>query len=199
MSAKLTLVAAVGLSIAIVGCNKNGHQDHHTTGGMPNAQPPKGSPMAMAKLSPSKNATTQPAFRNVAGEVTFTEIANGVHIAAAVTGLEPNKEFGFHIHEKGDLSAPDLTSAGGHFNPGGAHHGGPSLEGKSHAGDLGNLKSDAMGIAKKEIDVPNVTLNGSNNLVGRSVVVHAKADDLKSDPAGNSGPRVAAGVIEMAK
>jgi Cu-Zn family superoxide dismutase len=155
--------------------------------------------VAVAKLSASKNATTQPAFRNVAGEVTFTEIGSGVHIVANVTGLEPNKEFGFHIHEKGDLSAPDLSSAGGHFNPGGMHHGGPSQEGKTHAGDLGNLKSDANGIAKKEIDVPHVSLTGENNLVGRSVVVHAKADDLKSDPAGNSGPRIAAGVIEMAK
>jgi Cu-Zn family superoxide dismutase len=197
MSAKLALVAAIGLSIAIVGCNKNGNT--HSTGSMPNAQPPKGSPVAVAKLSPSKNATTQPSFKNVAGAVTFTEIANGVHIDATVTGLEPNKSFGFHIHEKGDLSAPDLSSAGPHFNPGGMHHGGPSKEGKTHAGDLGNLTSNAMGVAHKEIDVPNVSLNGTNNLVGRSVVVHAAADDLKTDPAGNSGPRIAAGMIEMQK
>lgn len=169
----------------------SGHADHAQTMNMAETR------TAVANIAPSEAATTQPTNNDVTGTVTFTQADDGgVHIVADLSGLEPNTEHGFHIHEKGDLSAPDLTSAGGHFNPEGHHHGAPKSG--AHAGDLGNVKADASGNAHKEMTVDNITLgDGPNSIIGRAVIVHGKADDLKSDPAGNAGPRIAGGVIEM--
>jgi Cu-Zn family superoxide dismutase len=119
-----------------------------------------------------------------------------VRATVNLTGLPPNSTHGFHIHEKGDLSAPDLASAGSHFNPRGHQHGGPSSP-MSHAGDLGNVTSDASGNVSTEMTVNGVTVDqGTTGIVGRSVILHAQADDLKTDPSGNSGARIAGGVIE---
>jgi Cu-Zn family superoxide dismutase len=102
-----------------------------------------------------------------------------------------------HIHEKGDCSDPKATSAGGHFNPNaGAHHGGPTTDPR-HGGDLGNMTVDASGKGSLDVMVAGLSLDGpQNGVIGRSIVVHEKADDLQSDPAGNSGARVACGVIQ---
>jgi Cu-Zn family superoxide dismutase len=153
--------------------------------------------VAVAQVKPSQAATTQPANNNVSGTVTFRQTAaDTVVVMVDLMGLEPNTKHGFHIHEKGDLSAPDLSSAGAHFNPAGHKHGGPDSP-MSHAGDLGNVTSDVDGKVKTEITIHGVTLDKSNTgIIGRSIVVHAKEDDLKSDPSGNSGGRIAAGVIE---
>jgi Cu-Zn family superoxide dismutase len=121
-----------------------------------------------------------------------------VHVTGEVRGLTPNSEHGFHIHEKGDLSAPDLASAGAHYNPTGHKHGGPESQQK-HVGDLGNIRADGQGVARVDRWVENATLEAKNAIVGRSILVHAQADDLKSDPSGNSGGRIAGGVIEMKK
>ena len=104
---------------------------------------------------------------------------------------------GVHFHEKGDCSDPNATSAGGHYNPNfGAHHGGPMSDPR-HGGDLGNLTADASGRGSLDVVVPDLSLDSvQNGVVGKSIVVHEKADDLKSDPAGNSGPRVACGRIQ---
>ena len=84
---------------------------------------------------------------------------------------------------------------GGHFNPQGTEHGGPKSE-KRHAGDLGNVQADANGSAKSEITVTGISLGtGSDSIIGRSVIVHAQADDLTSQPSGNAGPRIACGLI----
>jgi Cu-Zn family superoxide dismutase len=149
---------------------------------------------AVATVAPSKSATTQPTNNNVTGTVTFTDTGEKLTFVADIDGLEPNTEHGFHIHEKGDLSDPDLKSAGGHFNPTHEHHGGPTSE-HHHAGDLGNLKADANGHAHLEGTVEHASLSGDNSILGRSVIIHAKPDDEKSDPAGNSGARIAGGVI----
>ncbi|MEY2797479.1 MAG: hypothetical protein RLZZ119_960 [Pseudomonadota bacterium] len=102
---------------------------------------------------------------------------------------------GFHIHEKGDCSAPDAMSAAGHFNPDGKPHGSPGGS-HSHAGDLPNLKADANGNANYSAKVHGITVNtGPAGIVGRSVVIHRDPDDYKSQPAGNSGPRIACGLI----
>jgi Cu-Zn family superoxide dismutase len=201
MFAKQALVLAAGLSIAVVGGCKSDKDHRHDHGAKTHqADAGKDAKTAVAKLTASKIATTQPAVRNVAGEVRFSQVGDGVKIVADVTGLEPGKKHGFHIHEKGDLSAPDLNSAGPHYDPAGTHqHGPPSAAGKTHAGDLGNLEANDKGVAHLEITVPNVSLGGKNDLVGRSVIVHAKADDLKSNPAGDSGARIAGGKIEMGK
>jgi Cu-Zn family superoxide dismutase len=156
--------------------------------------------VAVAMIKPSAAATTQPSNNNVTGTVTFTGLGDHVMAVVDLKGLAPNSKHGFHIHEKGDLSAPDLSSAGAHFNPTGAKHGGPDSA-AHHAGDLGNVTADAQGNVHTEMHLMGVSLDGggANSIVGRSVIVHAKDDDLKSDPSGNSGGRIAGGVIEMKK
>jgi Cu-Zn family superoxide dismutase len=101
---------------------------------------------------------------------------------------------GIHVHETGDCSAPDGSSAGAHFNPTQKPHGLPPAEDR-HAGDLGNLKSDAAGNAHYRIVVDNISLSGTGNgILGRAVIVHAK-QDMGTQPAGASGDRVGCGVI----
>jgi superoxide dismutase, Cu-Zn family len=132
----------------------------------------------------------------VTGTVTFTKVGDEVQVVADIENLSPGKH-GFHIHEKGDCSAADASSAGGHFNPTHQHHGGPTSA-EHHAGDLGNITADASG--KAHLDwTGKLSLTGADSIIGKSVVVHEKEDDLKSDPAGNAGARIACGVIEAAK
>jgi Cu-Zn family superoxide dismutase len=134
----------------------------------------------------------------VSGTVTFTEEADGVKVRAEITGLTPGNH-GFHVHEFGDCSAADATSAGAHFNPTKQPHAGPDAP-ERHVGDMGNVQADASGKATLEYVDHQISLtNDQRSAIGRSVVVHAKADDLKSQPAGNSGARVACGVIGRAK
>jgi Cu-Zn family superoxide dismutase len=153
----------------------------------------RGAREAMATIEPSK----APGQDNVRGTVHFTAApAGGLKVHAQITGLEPNSKHGFHIHEKADLSAPDLASAGGHFNPAMHKHGGPEGN-ERHGGDLGNLEADADGKANYEATIPGLTIDDAKTgVVGHSVIVHEKADDLKTDPSGNSGARIAGGVIK---
>ncbi len=145
---------------------------------------------AVAVLSPTKGSS-------VAGEVTFTKVDGGVKIVADVTGLTPGLH-GFHIHEFGDCSAPDGASAGGHFNPHHMQHGGPDAAVR-HAGDFGNLEADASGKAHYERVDTMISLDGAESIIGHGVIVHAKEDDLKTQPTGNAGARVACGAIGVAK
>lgn len=131
------------------------------------------------------------------GTVTFTKTDKGLQVVAEISGLTPGKH-GFHIHEFGDVSAPDGTSAGGHFNPTGESHGAPDHD-KHHAGDLGNIEADASGNAKLTLVQEKLSFDGPNSVLGRAVVVHAKADDLKTQPTGDAGGRVGVGVIGVAK
>ena len=155
--------------------------------------------VAVAEVKPARGAATQPSMQNVTGTLTFTEMpGNKVQVVGEIRGLTPNTEHGFHIHEKADLSAPDLASAGAHFNPENKKHGG--MHGpERHVGDLGNIRADAHGVARVNLTIENATLSGTNAIANRSILVHAKPDDLKTDPSGNSGGRVAGGVIEMKK
>jgi Cu-Zn family superoxide dismutase len=146
--------------------------------------------VATAVLSPTKG-------HDVKGTVTFTQESTGLRVVADITGLKPG-EHGFHVHEKGDCSAPDASSAGGHFNPTGMPHGGPNSE-KHHLGDLGNLTADASGHAHLDTVFTFLALSGTNSIVGHSVIVHEGKDDLTSQPTGNAGARVACGVIELKK
>jgi superoxide dismutase, Cu-Zn family len=134
---------------------------------------------------------------NVTGTVTFTKSGEEVKVVADVTGLTPGKH-GFHIHEFGDCSAPDAKSAGGHFNPSNHQHGAPDATDR-HAGDLGNIEADASGKAHLEWSDKMMKLSGDDSIVGHAVIVHEKADDLKTQPTGDAGGRVACGVIGVAK
>ncbi len=145
-------------------------------------------PMAHAKLEPRSGS-------NVGGYVTFTEVDGRVLIRGEVTGHTPGTR-AWHIHEKGDCSDPKAMSAGGHFNPRGHKHGAPS-DAERHAGDLGNLVFDGSGKAFLGASVSgiSVTSDKPDGIIGRALIIHADADDLKTDPTGNAGGRVACGVI----
>lgn len=145
-------------------------------------------PSAAAELDPTPGSS-------VNGTVRFVQKGDLVIIEADLDGLTPNGTHGFHIHETGDCSAPDASSAGGHFDPSASPHGGPEGEVR-HGGDLGNLKADANGRARTSVKVAGISVdNGPDRIVGRAIVVHASPDDFRSQPAGNSGARVACGVI----
>ena len=133
----------------------------------------------------------------VQGTVTFTQAGAGVRVVAQIEGLTPGKH-GFHIHEFGDCSSKDGSSAGGHFNPAGAQHGAPDAA-QRHAGDMGNIEADQNGVARIEYNDPVMKMNGHGAIVGHGVIVHAKADDLKTQPTGDAGGRLACGVIGIAK
>ena len=145
---------------------------------------------AAAVLSPTQGST-------VSGKVVLTKVAGGVKVNVSLTGLKEGPH-GFHIHEFGDCSAPDATSAGAHFNPGGQPHAGPK-DAHRHAGDLGNIEAGKDGTATAEYVDTGVSLEGANTVLGRGVIVHEKADDLKTQPTGNAGGRVACGVVGVAK
>jgi Cu-Zn family superoxide dismutase len=129
----------------------------------------------------------------VSGTVSFSEAGGRLKVEATVAGLTPG-EHGFHIHELGDCSAPDATSAKGHFNPTAKAHGHHAGD-ERHGGDMPNLIANAQGEAKFSAELRGLTLTGATGVVGRSVVIHADPDDYKSQPAGNSGKRIACGVI----
>ncbi len=172
-----------------------GHISHRA-----DAQQPTSAPSGAKSPSAVKSAlcVIRPlAGSGVEGAVTFVQKDGYVLIDAEVTGLTPGKH-GFHIHEYGDCSMEDGSCAGGHFNPTHMPHGGPS-DVKRHVGDLGNLTADADGIAKYQLKDTVVRLNGPLSIIGRGVIIHEKADDLKSQPSGDAGKRIACGVIGIAK
>jgi Cu-Zn family superoxide dismutase len=145
--------------------------------------------MAVAVLHPTKG-------NKVRGTVWLERRGEEIKLSVRLEGLQPGKH-GFHIHEYGDCSAGDATSAGGHFNPEGSPHGGPKDE-KRHVGDLGNVMADDKGEVRAEITDSVISFSGPHSIIGRAVVVHAKADDLKSQPTGAAGARVACGVVGIA-
>jgi len=162
--------------------------------------------IALAQTAAMKSSTSSKAIavlyptagNKVSGTVTFTGVADGVRVHAEIAGLTPGKH-GFHVHEFGDCSAADASSAGGHFNPTSQPHAGPDAAAR-HEGDMGNVEADASGNAKLDYVDHQISLtDDAKSTIGRSVVVHAKADDLKTQPSGDSGPRIACGVIGLAK
>jgi Cu-Zn family superoxide dismutase len=130
------------------------------------------------------------------GVVRFTREGEGVHVSVRIEGLKAG-DHGFHVHEFGDCSKPDGTSAGGHFNPFDEPHGGRDAA-ERHVGDLGNVTADESGVAEAEFVDGIIALEGEASIIGRGVIVHAGADDLESQPTGAAGARAACGVIGIA-
>jgi len=139
-------------------------------------------------------AVIQPTAGNdVRGAVYFERVDEGVRVSGTVRGLSPGKH-GFHIHEYGDLSKTDGTSAGGHYAPKGHEHGAPDDQ-QRHIGDLGNIEANQNGVAEFSFVDDRIQLMGPFTILGRGLIIHKNADDLTSQPTGNAGPRVAMAVI----
>lgn len=171
------------IALLAAGCTgQNGGQNSADSASQQESQVDR----AVAVLHPTEG-------NEAAGTVTFTREPDGIHVRATLTGLSEG-EHGFHIHQYGDCSAPDGTSAGGHYNPAGVEHGARS-DSVRHVGDLGNAAANAEGTAVVDYVDPNLSLDGPNGIVGRGVVVHGGADDFESQPSGAAGPRVACGAI----
>jgi Cu-Zn family superoxide dismutase len=182
------MAAVAGLAIAAVGVS------YHTANSQTGAAKP--SEHAGSKVTMAVAMVEGLGEHKVKGKVTFTQKGEGVEIKGEFTGLQPGQH-GFHIHEFGDCSMADGKCAGGHFNPTGGKHSSPD-DPKRHAGDLGNLKADSTGKASFEMVDTMLSLSGENSVIGRSVIIHAKPDDLKTQPSGDSGDRIGCGVIGIA-
>ena len=143
---------------------------------------------AVAELQPTEG-------NDVSGTVTFTEEDGGVRVVASITGLSPGPH-GFHVHEFGDCSAPDASSAGGHFNPTNVEHAGPDDDPR-HVGDLGNIVAEDNSTASYDRLDSVLSFDGAHSIIARSVIVHESEDDLTSQPTGDAGGRLACGVVEL--
>jgi Cu-Zn family superoxide dismutase len=165
-------------------------------------QPPAAAPTATAPMASSgtvarAEAALAPASASlVSGRLVLLPVEGGVRITGTLGSLPANQAVAFHIHERGDCSAVDASSAGGHFNPQAQAHG-RNGHGAHHLGDMDNLQANGRGQADVDLRVPGLVLGGGagNDILGRALVVHAQADDYRSQPAGNAGARVACGVI----
>jgi len=166
------------------------------------ADPARNAPVAGAAPASAQGPVhvtlVSAAGSTVSGVLTVSNEGDAVSILGEITGLEPGKEVGFHVHEFGDCSLPDFASAGAHFNPTMDPHGGPKSKAR-HLGDLPNAKADKNGRALIDVTVkgPNlVDKDGAPTaILGKALVVHAMRDDYKTQPSGDSGARVACGVI----
>lgn len=193
-------VTIIGMAL-LVACG-GGSQSHapapaSTT---PPATPPVAEAPAPAPMAGPAAAVAQLTGREgsgVSGTVEFARIADGVHISVRVEGLAGAGTHGFHIHEVGDCSSPDFKSAGGHFNPTDAIHGGPD-DGEHHAGDLGNIEIGEDGTGTLHMNSSMLALDGPNSVIGRGIILHESQDDFASQPTGAAGARLACGVVEVA-
>lgn len=185
----LLLLAIVGLLLGLlVACNR--------------AEPPGATaavPETPATLPPVVIARAELAASSgskASGNLVLTAIDGGVAITGEIMGLAPGVAHGFHVHETGDCSAPDAKSAGAHLNPGEAEHGDPAGS-VHHLGDLANLNADTDGKASVNTTLMGGTLRDGTptDLVGKAFIVHEKRDDYVSQPAGDSGDRIACGVV----
>jgi superoxide dismutase, Cu-Zn family len=156
-----------------------------------------GNPLAVGSINKAVCVLYPTQGNTASGTIIFTRADKGIRVVVDVQGLSKGKH-GFHIHEFGDCSSQDGMSAGGHFNPVGKAHGAP-MDMNRHMGDMGNIEADETGKAHMDYIDPMLTFEGSNSIIGRSVILHKNEDDLKTQPTGNAGPRVACGVIGLAK
>lgn len=185
-------ILTAALAFALAGCAST----------VPSAEPAAAAPVKpMTGPSTAKQAQANLASASgsiVSGKLTLVPMQAGVHVSGELGGFSPGSTHGFHIHEKGDCSAADASSAGGHFNPAGQPHG-RAMGGAHHAGDSDNIVADANGVAKIDTHIDGVSLGGGagNDIAGRAFVVHAASDDYTSQPSGNAGARVACGVIKV--
>lgn len=165
----------------------------------PAAPAPPAPPAADIQAAASARSSLQPVGDSgVSGDLRFTVENGAVRVTGTLTGLKPGGTHAFHIHEFGNCTAADASSAGGHFNPAAAAHGNREGEGEHHAGDIPNQTADRDGNANvdQRLDGLEIGSDGELDILGRGVIVHADADDYTTQPTGNAGGRLACGVIE---
>lgn len=163
------------------------------------APAPEPAPIAETQLAASARAALNPVGDSgVSGTLAFTVDNGAVRVTGSFTGLKPGATHAFHIHEFGNCTAADASSAGGHFNPAAAAHGNREAGGEHHAGDIPNQVAGADGVAAVDQRLEGLQIGGGGELdiIGRGVIVHADADDYTTQPTGNAGGRIACGVIE---
>ena len=174
---RIGIATTITMALALAGCDG----DHSMTTGAPVAQ----GAQAVAMLRTADGMDV--------GRATATEVTGGLRITLDAHDLAPGTH-GAHVHTTGHCDAPDFMTAGGHWNPTGAKHGSMNPSGP-HEGDLPNLIVGANGHGTLGLVVPGATMAGLLDADGSAIVLHAKADDLMTDPSGNSGARIACGVF----
>lgn len=198
MTRNALLALSAGCAVMLVACNQN-----RTKAPADNGMADDGMPIDNAVAGNSAAAGAPQTFTisggdgTVLGSVTLSEDPAGMMINVSATGM-PAGVHGLHLHEKGLCEGPTFESAGKHLNPGGKQHGKDNPMG-AHLGDLPNLTVAADGMATVSIPGAAATLAQLVDADGTSLVVHAKADDYKTDPSGNSGDRIACAVIAAPK
>lgn len=181
------IIFAGSMILILASCS---HKDHQKTEDSP-------AEAAATAVSPTKAQAVFTAAKGqkIKGIVHFTEVDGTMKIETRIDGVKPGPH-GFHIHETGDCSAADFSTAGGHFNPGNVNHGAMDSSSR-HTGDLGNLIADKNGKAYTTLTIKDMTMkSGANSVIGKSIVIHNDKDDLNSQPSGNSGARIGCGVIQ---
>lgn len=181
---KLFSVGIFTIAFILAGCARQQQQNMEQ-----DQEPATDFTKAVAVVHPTEG-------NEVSGTVTFEKVTEGMQVTAELSGLAEGPH-GFHIHQFGDCTAGDGTSAGGHYNPTDNDHGAPTQDNR-HMGDMGNITADSEGSATIDYTDPMIKLNGPNSIIGRGIIVHGGQDDLSSQPSGAAGPRIGCGVIGVA-
>ena len=197
-----TTLLVLALTMALSACNRGADtgtevDDAATPPAAPAPTPPPAAPEAPAAAATAALTATE--GNAATGELRFEAMDGGVRITGQVSGLKPDTEHGFHVHEKGDCSAPDAKSAGDHFNPTADAHGRVGAA-AHHAGDTDNIVADATGVASVDTRLQGATVGDGapTDIIGKAVIVHTDPDDYTTQPTGNAGARLACGVIAAA-
>ncbi|PBS12475.1 superoxide dismutase [Lysobacteraceae bacterium NML93-0792] len=195
MSSRLLVPAVLAAALAACGGSNDGDNvaaEADRAGESAVQMPASDAPVAAGAavmLEPTEGNQTR-------GELRFAAVGDRIEVTGTISGLPGNSTHGFHVHETGDCSAPDATSAGGHFNPASTDHGRVG-QGEHHAGDSDNITADADGNATVQGWLEGATVGdgAATDIVGKAVIVHADEDDYATQPTGNAGDRLACGVI----
>lgn len=193
-----TALLATACALALAACASTPSTDAGAEAGA-SAAASTSAPANLATESTLSSATVNLAAASgslVSGKLSLMPMGDGLHLQGEIGGLAPGSTHAIHIHETGDCSAADASSAGGHFNPTAEAHGKVDTA-THHGGDMNNIVANADGVAQVDVHASGPVLGGgaANDAVGKAVIVHADPDDYTSQPSGNAGARVACGVI----
>ena len=192
----LSTLIGIALVIFLSACDSGKKQNEEAENG--SAQQQEAQQEQQDEERTAKATMEAASGSKVSGEATFSDGGDGkVKFELTASNLTPG-EHAVHIHEKGDCSAEDASSAGGHWNPTMKPHGKRGDGTSYHKGDIGNMSvgNDGKGTMTMTIDGWSIGGADSTNVVGKSVIIHEKADDFKTQPSGNAGGRVSCGVIK---